>query len=270
MGVTGLTMRRISRDTTVQIASVGVVLGMWQLVTTWIPLIDPAILPSPVATAGHTASLLVDPSFLWHIGDTMLRTVVASLLALGIGVPVGIAMGWSATANELLSPQLSALYPLPVVALIPLLMLFFSNGSVAIVVAATFGAFFLVVWNAMVGVERIKDIYVDAARDNGIDTTRGLFREVLLPGALPMILVGFRLCLYTALLIVISAEMLFGSNGLGYVLWISYQTYSIATVYGTLVVVGGIGILLTYGLDWLTARVLAWQPTGVTKRGRVR
>lgn len=257
----------MSRDLRYQLGSITMVLVLWQLGTLWWPAPNAVIVPSPLETLAYTMALVTDPSFLGDVANTLLRTGVATVLALIAGVPVGIAMGWSRTIDELLSPQLSALYPLPVIALLPLLMLFFHNGSVAIVVAAAFGGFFLIVWNSMVGVEQIQNLYVDVALDNGVTSTRTLFSEILLPGALPMIVVGLRLCLYTALLIVISAEMLFGSNGLGYVLWISYQTYSIPAVYGTLVVVGAIGIVVTYGLDWVAATVLPWQPNRTTNWG---
>ena len=260
----------VSRDTRYQLGSIAVVISLWQLATVWGPGANAVIVPSPLETVAYTTSLVADPSFIGDVVNTLLRTGAATLLALIAGVPIGVGMGWSRTIDELLSPQLSALYPLPAIALLPLLMLFFSNGSVAIVIAAAFGGFFLIVWNSMVGVEQIQDLYVDVARDNGVTTTRTLFSEVLLPGALPMIVVGLRLCLYTALLIVISAEMLFGSNGLGYVLWISYQTYTIPDVYGTLVVVGTIGIVVTYGLDWVATAVLPWQPNRTANRGRLK
>lgn len=250
-----------------QLGSVVFAVGIWHVLTAWFPVTATTLIPSPGATLGYTVSILTDPSFLLHTGETLFRTAIASALALVVGVPVGIAMGWNRTVNDLLSPQLSALYPMPVVALLPLLLLIFSNGSVAIVFAAAFGGFFLVVWNAMVGVQRIQDRYVDAARDNGVHSPTILFREVLLPGSLPMILVGFRLCLYTALLIVIAAEMLFGSSGLGYVLWVSYQTYALPDVYGTLVVVGGIGLVFTYGLDRVTDTVLVWKSDVYNRTG---
>lgn len=249
----------MNRDRIYQFTSVGALLAVWQLTTAVVPVVDPAVLPPPSRIVAHTAALLVDPRFLGHAAGTLRRTAVASFVACLVGVPLGVAMGWNDTLKAALEPQLSAIYPLPVLALLPLVMLLFGTGDRSIVFAASLGGFFLVLWNSMTGVRSIEAIYFDVAEDNGAALTWTLFREVLFPGALPMILVGLRLCLNTVLLIVISAELVAGDSGLGYFLWVSYQTYTLPDVYGSLLVVGLIGVGITYGLATLSESLVPWQ-----------
>lgn len=251
----------MTRDHLYQLWSVALVVSGWQLVTGVVPLVHTAILPPPSSILVHTAALLGDGQFVGHLGVTLWRTVLASIAAAAVGIPLGIAMGWNDTAKALFAPLLAAIYPLPVIALLPLLMLLLGSGDTSLVFAAALGGFFLVLWNAMTGASTIRSIYLDVAADNGATAGTTVFREVLLPGALPMILVGVRLCLSTALLIVISAELLVGDAGLGYFLWVSYRTYTLTDVYGTLVVVGLVGVVITYGIAWISGYLVPWAPT---------
>lgn len=248
----------MNRDRVYQFVSVVTVLGVWELSTTLVPLVDAAVLPPPSKILLHTAALLGDGQFLGHVAATLRRTVVASFLAAGVGIPLGVAMGWNDTVKALLEPQLSAIYPIPVLALFPLLMLLLGTGEASLVFAAALGGFFLVLWNSMTGVREIRAIYFDVATDNGVTATTTLFREVLLPGALPMVLVGLRLCLNTVLLIVISAELLAGDDGLGYFLWVSYRTYTLTDVYAALVVVGVVGVAITHGIACVSNYLVPW------------
>lgn len=261
---------KVSDATAVQMVSVICIVLIWHSVAAWILGGDSLLVPTPAHIVGVTVGILGQPTFIGHIARTMGRAVMGTGLAVGIGVPLGILMGWSNDANELLTPQLSALYPLPVIAVLPLLVLLTHDTEIAIVLAAAFGGVFLVVWNAMAGVKHVTATYVDAARDNGVTSTAVLFTEVLFPGAVPTIIVGVRLCLYITLLITISAEMLFGSNGLGYVLWVAYQTYTLQKVYATVIVIGLLGIGVTYGLTIVTNRLLAWHPNGELDSRRIR
>ncbi|MEF8781117.1 MAG: ABC transporter permease subunit, partial [Haloferacaceae archaeon] len=111
-------------------------------------------------------------------------------------------------------------------------------------------------------------VYVDVARDNGATSTYALFREVLLPGSLPIVFTGLRLGVSTSFLIVISVELIAGNDGLGYFLWVSWNTYQLHELYAALVVVGAFGILITYGLERLQRYLVPWN-ADVDARGRL-
>ncbi|AUX08791.1 ABC transporter permease [Halalkaliarchaeum desulfuricum] len=247
------------RKLAAQFGSVAVVLLFWQLSVDVFGLVSPSVLPAPTAIAVQTAALGVDAGFLAHVASTLRRTVIASVFAAGFGIVIGLAMGWNDTVRSLLGPIFSALYPLPVVALLPLLILIFGRGDGALIFAAAFGGFFLVAWNAMSGAGGIESVYFDVARDNDATSTYALFREVLLPGSLPVVFTGLRLGLSTSFLIVISVELIAANDGLGYFMWVSWNTYQLGELYASVVVIGAFGIAITYGLERLQGYLVPWE-----------
>lgn len=249
----------LSMDRVRQALSVLVVLVVWYLATTVFGVITSTALPSPVRIATSASTLLTDTSFLTHVSATARRTVIASLLAVPSGVVVGIAMGWDERVKEALSPLLYAIYPMPVIALLPLIGLAFGNNDRALIFVAALGGFFVLVWNAMTAVQGINTVYFDVARDNGATSAYAIFREVLLPGTLSLVFTGLRLCLSTALLIVISVEFITADTGLGFFVWQSWRLYRLPEMYSAILVIGLFGIVITYGLQSLHARLVPWQ-----------
>ncbi|EMA62901.1 ABC transporter permease [Halorubrum lipolyticum] len=250
----------MNSDRLYQTLSLAAALLAWQLAVGVFGVVDPGVLPPPVTVFERTLTLLGEQAFLGHLSATIERTLLASVLAAVSGVSVGVIMGWNDTVKALLGPLFSAVYPIPVIALLPLVVLVFSTDSSALVFTAALGGFFVMLWNAMNGARQIRNIYFDVATDNGATSSLTIFREILLPGSLPAIFVGLRLAMNTALLIVISAELLAGGRGLGYYLWVSYQTYSLGDVYATLTVIAAIGVGITYGLRWIGDRLITWTP----------
>lgn len=255
------------RKHAIQLSSAIAVLLAWQLSVGSLGIVPPNVLPTPVAIAANTAALATDGRFLAHAAATVRRTVAASLFAATFGILVGLAMGWNDTLRALFGPLFSALYPLPVVALLPLLLLIFGRGDAALVFTAAFGGFFLVLWNAMDAAGGIEAVYFDVARDNGATSTYALFREVLLPGSLPIVFTGLRLGLSTSFLIVISVELIAGNDGLGYFMWVSWNTYQLPNLYASLVVIGAFGIAITYGLEYLHGYLVPWNVDADPGRG---
>lgn len=206
--------------------------------------------------------VLLENAWFWeHIYATVYRTALSSILASAFGITMGLAMGWNSVMKRSFGPLFSAIYPLPAVALLPLMMLLFGMGNRAFILTAALGAFFLMLWNALNGARSIKNVYFDVARDNGVTSTRNLFREVLLPGTLPHIFTGLRLCVSTSLMLVVSIELVAGNSGLGYFLWRSWSVYMLPNVYSTVLVIGIIGVLITYGLQFLSDRLIPWKQT---------
>lgn len=254
------------RERATQLASVVGFLLAWQIAVGILEVVPSSVLPTPAAIGVTTATLATEGRFLAHVAATLGRTAVASAFAAGFGILVGLAMGWNETLRTLFGPILSALYPLPVVALLPLLLLVFGRGDAALVFTAAFGGFFLVVWNAVDAAGGIEAGYFDVARDNGATSTYALFREVLLPGSLPLVFTGLRLGLSTSFLIVISVELIAGNDGLGYFMWVSWNTYQLANLYASLVVIGAVGAVITYGLESLQDRIVPWNADADPRR----
>lgn len=242
-----------------QAVSVVAVVVVWQLATGVFEVVSSAVLPSPVEITIALGALLFDTRFLGHVGTTLWRTAVAAAIAVPAGIAVGVAMGWNDRVHRGVSPLLYALYPMPVVALLPLILVIFGSGDRALIFVAALGGFFLLVWNAAAAVENVDPVYFEVARDNGATSTTTLFREVLLPGSLSLLFTGFRVCLSTALLVVIATEFIAANSGLGFFLWQSWRSYLLADLYAAVLVIGLFGIAITYGLGVLYKRLVPWE-----------
>lgn len=225
-------------------------------------IISSAVLPPPLVIVERTIALLGDPEFLDHLFRSVRRAVLAAALAALAGLPIGFAMAANKRIRNTLSPVISAIFALPVIAVFPLIILIVGSNEAAIVFTAAVGSFILLVWNARNGAEAIDPAYVEVAKNHGATARWDLLREVWLPGSLPLVFVGLRLGLSMSLLIVTGVEFVAGNSGLGYVLWISWQTGLEPKLYATLVVIGLVGITIADGLALLRTRLIPWDRSG--------
>jgi ABC-type nitrate/sulfonate/bicarbonate transport system permease component len=157
-----------------------------------------------------------------------------------------------------LDPVISAVYVLPKIAILPLVMLIFGIGETSKIVIVGISSFFLVLINTTVGVRDIEPIYFEAAKNYGANRWQ-LFWHVIIPGAMPVIFAGLRLSLGTALIVIIAAEFVAAQYGLGYLIWFSWQTLLTENMFAGLVVVMILGALFTSGLQTLEHWLMPWE-----------
>ena len=138
-------------------------------------------------------------------------------------------------------------------------MLILGVGNTAFVVTAALGATFLVMFNSMRGVADIGNLYFEVAKDNGVGSSYTYFKEILVPGALPMIFTGLRLTLNTALLVVIAIEFVAARSGLGSFIWARWSKLQTEGMYAAVLIVSLAGILITYGLAWAAEYTMPWK-----------
>ena len=155
-------------------------------------------------------------------------------------------------------PISSAIYAIPKIAILPLMIIAFGTGEVNKMVTVALSIFFLVALNTMSGVLELDRSYGDVAKNLGASPFE-LFRTVALPGALPSIFTGMRLALGFALVVVVGIEFVSAKDGLGYVIWNSYQTLRIKQMFVGLVSTALLGWALTIALGWLERWVLPWK-----------
>ena len=174
------------------------------------------------------------------------------------GLLLGLVMGWSRTVRAVFNPVVSVVYPLPKIALLPLIMLLIGIGEAPIILVITLGAFFPVLVNTITGVATIDPIFFDAARNYraGRFTT---FTRVLLPGSLPMVFAGLRLALGIALLLAVVVELSIATRGLGAMLWLSWETLRIERIYVAIAVIAALALVFNPILELLRRRLIPWQ-----------
>lgn len=176
------------------------------------------------------------------------------------GVLFGTWMGLSRAMHTALYPLVALLYPVPKIAMLPLIMLLFGIGELSKIVIVAVGALFLVLISTLHGVTNIARIYHDVARVFRIRTPDFIFR-VVLPGALPSIFTGLKLAIGYSLVVMVAAEFSGADAGIGYRIWQSWETFSIKAMYANLFVIGLLGIAATYALEVMQRKVLPWSRT---------
>jgi len=179
-----------------------------------------------------------------HIAETVLRLLAGFALAAVVGVIIGIAMGRSRRAEDVLLPLVSIGAPIPGIAYAPLFMLWFGLGNFSAVLLVGFVSTFPVIFNTWTGVKAVKEIWVRSALVMGADQRR-LFWHVILPGALPYILTGARLGLAQAWRILVVVELLAAVPwGLGWLIFGAREFLNTDVMLAGVAVIGMIGLAL--------------------------
>ncbi len=189
---------------------------------------------------------------------SLFRIFAGFLLGAIPGIVLGVIMGMSRSVRVAIDPVMSALYVLPKIAILPLIMLIFGIGETSKIVTVGISSFFLVLINTTVGVRDIDPIFFEAANNYGAHRWQ-MFWHVIIPGALPVIFAGLRLSLGTALIVIIAAEFVAAQYGLGYLIWFSWQMLEIENMFAGLVVIMLLGALFTGGLQALEHRLMPWD-----------
>lgn len=190
--------------------------------------------------------------------DSASRVAAGFFAALVVGIPLGIAIGRSKLASDLLDPLLQLLRPIPTASWIPFCLIFFGIGTPAAVALVAVGAFFPIVLNATAGARHVSKLHLQSARMLDASRTQILWR-VVLPTALPSLLVGARVALGLAWMLVVISEMVAVKSGLGYQLWDAYYYNRMDVVVAAMVTVGLFGYLSDLALLSIVKRYLFWN-----------
>ncbi|AXA75304.1 aliphatic sulfonate ABC transporter permease SsuC [Achromobacter xylosoxidans] len=234
------------------------ILGLWQLAAQagWL---SSRILPAPSAVAAAAWSLAVSGELWQHVRISALRALWGLLLGGGLGLALGLLNGSSRTAETLLDTTLQMIRNIPVLALIPLVILWFGIEETAKLALLSLGVFFPVYLNTFHGIRSVDPALIEMGRSYGLTGWR-LYRDVILPGALPSILVGLRFALGLVWVILIVTETISAQSGIG------YMTMNAREFLQTDVVLLGILLyaLLGKAADTLARllerRLLRWNP----------
>jgi ABC-type nitrate/sulfonate/bicarbonate transport system permease component len=214
------------------------------------------LLPGLIATGDLSGARKVFAE--GHLWVSLFRIFAGFFVGAVPGIILGVVMGMNRTIRVALDPVVSAVYVLPKIAILPLVMLIFGIGEMSKIVIVAIASFFLVLINTTVGVRDIEPIFIEAGRNYGANH-RQMFRHIIIPAALPIIFSGLRLSLGTSLIVIIAAEFVAANYGLGYLIWFSWQTLLTENMFAGLVVIMILGALFTSGLQALERRLMPWQ-----------
>ncbi|WP_245454345.1 ABC transporter permease [Aquabacter cavernae] len=244
--------------------TLAVVALAWVLLTGVSGLVSPGRFPTPADTwaAGIQAMMrgYGDATLVVHVLQSLKLVALGFLASIAVGVPLGLLMGWSKTAEAVLNPVFMLLRPIPPLAWIPLAILWLGLGDGAKILVIFFAAFVPSVINTQVGVKTIERPVIEAARMLGTPRWR-FVREVLVPGASPMIFTGLRLSLQASWTTLVAAELVGALAGLGHMLNLAQQDLYPGMILVGMVCVAIFGALTTALLGAVERRALAWKRT---------
>lgn len=222
-----------------------------------IGLLDARFFPPPTVVLNTAFTFLLDPARQADLIATLGRLGIGIAIGAVPGIVLGLAMGISMTLRLVLDPLVSVLNALPKSALFPLLLLIFGLGEGSRLAMVALGVFIPVVVNSMEGVRSVERVFFDVAKVFGASRYQ-VVRTVALPGSIPMVLTSLRLGTGMGVVLGVLAEMLSGKNGLGHILWTSWQVFWVPGLFAALTYAGLIGILSAYLLDKVRLWVAPW------------
>ena len=216
------------------------------IATWWLVVIGTGsvIFPTPWQVVTGIVELVENGTLWAHVGASLFRVGTGFLLAVGFAVPLGLWMGWVRGAFTTLNPIFQMLRPISPIAWIPIAILWFGVGNASPIYLIFISSIFPMVVQTTNGVHTIERRYLRAAGNFGVSRST-LFRQVVIPAALPQIIVGMRIGLGVAWLVVVAAEMIALRSGLGYLIIDSRNAgnrYDL--VIAGMVIIGLIGLLL--------------------------
>jgi NitT/TauT family transport system permease protein len=217
------------------------------LVAVWWALVAATrsvIFPTPWQVVLGTAELIRDGTLWAHIGASLFRVGAGFSLAVAVGVPLGLWMGWAKGAYTALNPVIQMLRPISPIAWIPIAILWFGVGDASPIYLIFISSVFPMVVQTVAGVHTIERRYLRAAQNFG-GSRYTLFRRVVIPAVLPQVIVGMRIGLGVAWLVVVAAEMIALRSGLGYLIIDSRNAgnrYDL--VIAGMIIIGLIGLML--------------------------
>jgi NitT/TauT family transport system permease protein len=218
------------------------------------------IFPTPWQVVTGTMELIENGTLWGHIGASLFRVAAGFFLAAAFAVPLGLWMGWVKGAFITLNPLFQMLRPISPIAWIPIAILWFGVGNASPIFLIFISSVFPMVVQTTAGVHTIERRYLRAAENFGVSRYT-LFRQVVIPAVLPQILVGMRIGLGVAWLVVVAAEMIALRAGLGYLIMDSRNAgnrYDL--VVAGMIIIGLIGLMLDGGMRLLEGhKLVRWR-----------
>ena len=251
-----------SRQFSLSLLSVGLLLLLWWAITA-LGLVAPLFLPPPQVVLQKLILIASPQGFmdatLWqHLGASLARMLVALFFAALIGIPVGIAMGLSPAIRGLLDPLIELYRPVPPLAYLPLMVIWFGIGETSKILLIYLAIFAPVTLSTLAGVKNAQQVRIRAAQALGASRWQ-LLRFVILPGALPEILTGLRIGLGVGWSTLVAAELIAATRGLGFMVQSAGEFLATDVVLAGIAVIALIAFGLELGLRALQRRLTPWN-----------
>ncbi|GAA0985757.1 ABC transporter permease [Acrocarpospora macrocephala] len=250
--------RRRIKDNLLRWGTPVLVLSLWQL-TTALGVLDEQFWPAPASVFAKAWETIQSGLLPEHLGVTVQRLLTGYLAGAIAGVALGLIFGTVRSIRVALEPIISALYTVPKLALFPFMLLVFGLGPAPKIIMTALAVFFITCISTSAAVLGVSDAMHEPIRSFGA-TRMQTFRHLIVPAVLPEIFVALRLGSGTAVLVLIAIEMIQGSDGLGFVIWSSWQVFDTERMYVGIIVAALMGVIFQMGVKAIGRLLVPWKP----------
>jgi len=231
-----------------------VVLALWYGIASWVKM---PIIPSPWLVMANLYDIFFSTIAI-HSAYSLWRILAGGGLAVIVGIPIGYCMGYFPRCDRALSPIVYLTYPIPKIALLPIMMLLFGLGELSKIIMIFLIIIFQVIVAVRDGVKSIptETYYPLYSLGAGL---MDIFREILIPASLPKILTSLRVAMATAISVLFFTETFGTQYGMGYFIMDAWMRVNYLEMYSGIVVLSGIGLILFGTIDYLERKICYWQ-----------
>ncbi len=231
---------------------------LWEVVARLKLVSNPVFFP-PITKIGAALGGEAVAGKLWiNLSISLQRALIGFAAGLCVAIPLGLAIGWFKTFGNLINPLLQVFRNMPVLALLPIFVMFFRIGELSKVMVIMWGVLWYTLLNTISGVRSVDSQLIKAAKSMGTRSLR-LFASVVLPAALPFIFTGVRISATVSILILIAAEMMGANCGLGYALFFYQANYLIPEMYAYIMIMAILGTTVNFILEAVERRSFRWR-----------
>jgi NitT/TauT family transport system permease protein len=253
--MTGLSPK--TRDRLLYLISPIGLLLLWQLLL-MAGFGDRRFIPAPTDIAVRFWALIQNGELALHTGVTLLRVFAGYVIGAVPAIVVGLLMAMFKPVRIFFDPLIATLFPIPKIALMPLLLLALGFGDASKIALVAIAVFFPVTVNTYVGAANIEKIYWDVAKNYGASQTV-LFTRVVFFGALPMIFAGLRIALAVSFIVLVAAEFVATKSGIGYLIWNSWELLQVDIMFVGIVTIGILGLITSALFQEIERKVIPWK-----------
>lgn len=232
------------------------ILLLWEA-TVRAGLVNPFLVPAPSAVFVALGKMLWNLELIYDLAVSLRRIVVGFVISLVISIVLGILMARIRFVELAFDPLVELIRPVSPLAIFPLAILWFGIGDGSKIFLIALACAFPIILNTYAGVRSIDVRYIRAARSLGASNLE-ILQRVVLPGCSPQVFTGVRIAWGVALIVIIAAEMIGGSSGIGYMILDAQQTYRVDRVFAGIIAIGVLGYATDYGFRLLRTLLLPW------------
>src|SRR5262249_8416383 len=232
-------------------------LALWQILL-MLGIGDRRFVPAPSDIAWRYWELVMSGELARNTAITLYRVFMGFFIGSIPGIIIGLLMAMFRPVRIFFDPLIASLFPIPKIALMPLLLLAFGFGDASKIALVVTAVFFPVVVNTYVGAANIEKIYWDVAKNFGA-TQSIVFRRIVFFGALPMIFAGLRIALAVSFIVLVASEFVATKSGIGYLIWNSWELLQVDVMFVGIVTIGVLGLITSVLFQELERWAVPWK-----------